>query len=119
MSAGDQTPGPRLVNQFHPRVGLAVQLRRQIDHLWPGPRGGTLFHPRFFLFPVDYGSAGLNENRGAVERCVRRRLSAARGWRRLGPRARSGACFSARFPRAEMGRIWSDENKFRMWLEVE
>ena len=24
-----------------------------------------------------------------------------------------------RYTRAEMGRIWSDENKFRMWLEVE
>lgn len=25
----------------------------------------------------------------------------------------------ARYTRAEMGRIWSDENKYRMWLEVE
>ena len=25
----------------------------------------------------------------------------------------------ARYTRPEMGRIWSDENKFRMWLEVE
>ncbi len=25
----------------------------------------------------------------------------------------------ARYTRPEMGRIWSDDNKFRMWLEVE
>ena len=25
----------------------------------------------------------------------------------------------ARYTRPEMGRIWSDENKFRTWLEVE
>ena len=25
----------------------------------------------------------------------------------------------ARYTRAEMGRIWSDENKYQMWLEVE
>ncbi|MGB7553991.1 MAG: adenylosuccinate lyase, partial [Candidatus Korobacteraceae bacterium] len=25
----------------------------------------------------------------------------------------------ARYTRSEMGRIWSDENKFRTWLEVE
>ena len=25
----------------------------------------------------------------------------------------------ARYTRAEMGRIWSDENKYSMWLEVE
>jgi len=25
----------------------------------------------------------------------------------------------ARYTRPEIGRIWSDENKFRMWLEVE
>ena len=25
----------------------------------------------------------------------------------------------ARYTRPEMGRIWSEENKFRMWLEVE
>src|SRR5437588_6991386 len=29
-----------------------------------------------------------------------------------------GACLIARYTRPEMGRIWSDENKFRMWLAV-
>ncbi len=25
----------------------------------------------------------------------------------------------ARFTRKEMGKIWSEENKFRLWLEIE
>ena len=30
-----------------------------------------------------------------------------------------GARLIARYTRPEMGHIWSDENKFRTWLEVE
>src|SRR5215471_13482918 len=33
--------------------------------------------------------------------------------------ALEGALLIARYTRPEMGRIWSDENKFRCWLEVE
>src|SRR5215471_15819684 len=32
---------------------------------------------------------------------------------------RQGASLIPRYTRPEMGRIWSDENKFRCWLEVE
>ncbi len=38
---------------------------------------------------------------------------------RLAPTRLQGADLIARYTRSEMGRVWSDENKFQRWLDVE
>ena len=45
-------------------------------------------------------------------------LSSSR-WALQQRRFRGPKVLIARYTRPEMGRIWSDENKFRMWLKVE